>query len=158
MIAIFIDWLKAFAQRCTVHWGHLVVDVVECIDGLTQLFNIKSTSISSSLALSQRTLEPDHSIQATLNEELGRFFFTCGLNKQESFLHFVVTCDWVQLLSRLETAHGLFQELGLSIIAREIDKNPACSISDSQSFKFVIKAALLSFQDLNLLLFEVFLL
>jgi len=95
--------------------------VVESLDRLAQLVTVKSASVSSTLALLERAIEPNHGIKATLNQQLGWLFLGSWLHEQESFFHFHISLDLFKLWVRHVTTESLFKELGLSIVAREVD-------------------------------------
>ena len=80
MIGILIYGLKTFAQRGNVCWRKHIIDVIDSLGGFSNLFDINTSSICTSLTLLKRAVEPDYSIETAPNHALGRFFFSSWLD------------------------------------------------------------------------------
>ena len=92
------------------------------------------------MALLERAVEPDDSIEATSGEHLRRLLFGGRLNKEESLVHLNVTLDSLLFLCWLVTAQGLFEELGLSVAGGEIDQDPTEWVSPHKLLKLIIQS------------------
>ena len=135
-----------------VDWGRHVFDVEH---ETVSVSVIDITSVSAKEALLDITFEPEHSVQATGSELLGRLFGGSGLHQQVSILELQVTLDGFQLQIRLVTAQGLFEKFGLCIGAGEIYKNPTVILLSQQIVKFFLELGLFDLELLARLLLKV---
>ena len=115
MVTVFVDVLKSLAKISSVGGRLGVVDVIESDRLLrsAKLFNVNATAVSPPLALLEGAVEPDHSVDTTLDHHLGRLFFPRWLHEQEGLFHLVVSLDRLEFLSRLVATECLFEQLGL---------------------------------------------
>ena len=108
MVAVFIDGFETFTEVGEVGWGLSVVHVVES-HGLVsfKLVDVNSSSICTPLALLDRTVEPDDSIETGSDHHLRWLLLGSWLHEEEGILHLSVALNRVQLLGGLVAAHCL---------------------------------------------------
>ena len=124
--------------------------------GLANLVNISSTAISSTLDFPGRTVKPDNSIETAFDEELGNRLLASRLDQKVGIFHLYVSLSCLKLQVGFVTTRRLFKELGLGVVAGEINEDPSDRFSGSKLFKLLTKVLLLSLESLNLFFLQIF--
>ena len=124
MVEFLIEGLEALTKWSLVSWWLHISYMIDHI----RVLSIDSSSISSPLALICWQIEPNHSINTTLNHGLWWGFLGSWLHKKQCLLKLLISLDWIELWVWFVPTERLFKKFGLSIAAREVNKYPSFHI------------------------------
>ena len=116
-VVVFTQRQQPFAERGLVGRWLVIEDVVVVLRALL----IESASIGPSQTLVDRGIEPDYSVETTLNQCIRWWLYRVWLNQQECLFCFYFSLDWLELFQGAEATESLFKQFCLGITAREVN-------------------------------------
>lgn len=116
-VVVFTQRQQPFAERGLVGRWLVIEDVVVVLRALL----IESASIGPSQTLVDWGIEPDYSVESTLNKCLRWRLYRMWLNQQERLFCFYFSLNWLEFFQGTKAAESLFKQFCLGITAREVN-------------------------------------